>query len=124
MLGSRLLVLAAAVALYSHTVRAADLMVFATGSMRVPLQTLATDFAKAGGDTLTFVSGTTGTVMDKVRAGVRFDVIAISAESFESLEKEGRTVPGSHKDLARALMGVAVKAGAPEPDISTPEAFK
>jgi molybdate transport system substrate-binding protein len=119
-----LLALAAGLLFSGAQARAADLTVFATGSMRVPLQTAMEDFAKAGGHRLTFVSGTTGTVMGKIHAGEKFDVIAISTEAFPALEKEGRTVPATHKDLAKAILGVGVKAGAPAPDISTPEAFK
>jgi molybdate transport system substrate-binding protein len=121
---SGLLAVAAALAISAPAARAADLTVFATGSMRVPLQTAAAEFARAGGHRLTFVSGTTGTMMNRIKAGETFDVIAISDEAFDALETEGRTVPATRRPLAKALRGVGVRAGAPEPDISTPEAFK
>jgi molybdate transport system substrate-binding protein len=114
----------AAAALCASAARAADLTVMATGSMRAPLQTAADQFAKASGHSLAFVSGTTAMVMNKVRAGEKFDVIAISTESFAALEREGRTVPATLKPIGEARLGVGVRAGAPSPDISTPEAFK
>jgi molybdate transport system substrate-binding protein len=42
----------------------------------------------------------------------------------DTLEKEKRIVAGSRIDLARALIGVGVRAGAASPDLSTPDTFK
>jgi molybdate transport system substrate-binding protein len=42
----------------------------------------------------------------------------------DALEKEKLIVPGTRVELARAVLGVAVKDGAPVPDISTPEKIK
>ena len=47
-----------------------------------------------------------------------------SLEQFDDLVKRGKVVPGSYAEYARVGNGIAVKAGAPKPDISTPEAFK
>jgi molybdate transport system substrate-binding protein len=47
------------------------------------------------------------------------DVIVLAAPGMDALEKEKRILAGSRIDLARALIGVAVKAGAPVPDLST-----
>ncbi len=44
--------------------------------------------------------------------------------SIAAYEKDGRFLPGSRQDLGRTITGVAVREGAPVPDISTPEAFK
>src|SRR5262249_30565532 len=45
-------------------------------------------------------------------------------EAIAGLVEHGTLSPGSRRDLARSSIGIAVRAGAPKPDISTPEAFK
>src|SRR5207245_11587004 len=44
--------------------------------------------------------------------------------ALDQLIKEGKVRMGSRVELVRSLMGMAVKAGAPKPDISTLDAFK
>ena len=104
--------------------RAADLAVYTGGSMSAPLKAVGADFTRTTGQGLSFVSGTTGVMLKKIRAGEKADVIVISADGVEALRKEGRIAEGSIRPVASALLGVAVKAGAPKPDISTPDKFK
>jgi molybdate transport system substrate-binding protein len=51
-------------------------------------------------------------------------VIVLIRASLDELKKTGRIVPGSETNLATTSLGLAVRAGAPKPDISTVEAFK
>jgi molybdate transport system substrate-binding protein len=62
-------------------------------------------------------------LMQKVTSNAPADLVTHYPEIIDDLVKAG-TVVGSRVDFARAGVGVAVKAGAPKPDISTPEAFK
>jgi molybdate transport system substrate-binding protein len=48
----------------------------------------------------------------------------INRSGIERLSGAGRLVQGSVTDLATSVVGVAVRKGAPKPDISTPEAFR
>ena len=48
----------------------------------------------------------------------------VTSAAIQALEKDGKIAAGSRVDLARALIGVGVKAGAPSPDLSTTETFK
>jgi len=57
-------------------------------------------------------------------AGEPMDVLVFPAPGLDDLVKHGTIVADSKVVLARSGMGVAVRAGAPKPDISTPEAFK
>jgi molybdate transport system substrate-binding protein len=102
---------------------AAELTVYATGSMEVPLHQLGEEFTHATGHTLKFELGTTGVVMNKLKTG-KADVIVISVEAADGLQKDGRILAGTRSDVASSLFGVAVKKGATPPDISTPDAFK
>jgi molybdate transport system substrate-binding protein len=50
--------------------------------------------------------------------------VVLTAEAIDSLIQHGKVAIGSRVDVARSGIGVAVRKGAPRPDISTPEAFK
>ncbi|HMI97885.1 MAG TPA: molybdate ABC transporter substrate-binding protein [Micropepsaceae bacterium] len=119
-----LLALAVSAPFLALPARAAELTIFATGSMADPLKEVGEDFTHQTGHTLRFSLGTTGGVLNKLKAGEKGDVIVISDEAAVELERDGKIVPGSRKDLASSLFGVVVKAGAPTPDISSPEALK
>ena len=56
--------------------------------------------------------------------GVAADVVILSREGLDELIAERRIVPGTDVDLARTPIGVAVRTGAPKPDLSTLEACK
>ena len=59
------------------------------------------------------------------RAGTeRADVVIITDAAIDDLTRDGIVAAGTRTDIARVGIGVAVKAGAPLPDIATPEAFK
>ena len=109
---------------FAPSANAANLTIFATGSMADPLKELGTEFTHQTGHTLTFSLGTTGGVLNKLKAGEKGDVIVISDEAADSLEKEGKFVRGTRKDVASSLFGVVVKRDAATPDVSTPEALK
>ena len=113
-----------ALVLTAANANAAQLKVLVSGAMAHALQEVSEDFAKKNGQTLDFVVGTTGVVQDKVRAGEKADVIEVTSAGMDALEKEKLVVPGTRVDLARALIGVAVREGAPVPDISTVDALK
>lgn len=59
----------------------------------------------------------------RVRNGEAFDVIVLASDVIDAMIAEGRIV-GRRVDVARSLVGVAVRAGAAHPDISSGEAVK
>ncbi len=103
--------------------RAADLVIFSTGSMSEPMKDIGEEFMHKTGHKLSYVIGTTGALQTRLRAGEHSDVIAISAEGADALAKEGR-FSGAREPFARSVIAIAVKAGARLPDISTQDAFK
>jgi len=121
----RFLALTAAIAtLAAHAGAAAELTIFATGSMADPLEHLGEEFTTATGHTLRFSIGTTGAVLTRIRAGETGDVLVISAEAAATLETDGTLAAGTRTPVASSLFGVVVKRGAARPDVSTPEALK
>jgi molybdate transport system substrate-binding protein len=98
--------------------------IFVGGAMTEPLQEAGVAFERSSGHTLVYVSDTTGTLLKRLAAGEKADLIIVAAPAMDTLQEENRVVAGSRVDLARALIGVGVRAGATSPDLSTPETFK
>jgi len=101
-----------------------ELRVFVGGAVTAPVREAGDSFARASGNTLVYVSDTTGALQKRLAAGEKADLVVVAAPGMDALQKEGLVVAASRVDLARALIGVAVKAGAPSPDLSTPDSFK
>ena len=102
---------------------AAELTVLAGMGVVSGVRDVAPAFERATGHKVivSFESGPS--LMQKVTSNAPADLVVHYPEAIDDLIKQGRVV-GSRVDFARAGVGVAVKAGAPKPDISTPEAFR
>jgi molybdate transport system substrate-binding protein len=103
---------------------AAEVKLLSAAVMKPVLVDLASEFERATGHTLTITYESAGVVRDRVQAGENTDVAIIQRPVVEALLKQGKFRPGSTVTLARSGVGVAVRAGAVKPDISTVEAFK
>jgi len=104
--------------------QAADITVLATPGIREAYLQLVPQFEKASGNKVATTWAGTADVMKRMKAGEVFDAVILAANSLEELTDTGRLMAGSRADLARSLVGVAVRAGAPKPDISSQEALK
>ena len=122
---SKAIVVAASLALMVSATegRAAELVIFSTGSMSEPMKEIGEEFMHKTGHKLSYVIGTTGALQARLRAGEHADAIAISAEGAEALANEGR-FSGAREPFARSVIAIAVQAGTPMPDISTPDKFR
>ena len=60
----------------------------------------------------------------RVRAGEAFDAVVLASDVIDKLSAEGRVVAGSRVDLVRSGVAVAVRAGAPQPDIGSEDAVR
>lgn len=77
----------------------------------------------AVGDAIEASYDPTQIMLQRIRAGERADAAILTTEGIDVLTNEGILVAGSRIDLARSLVGLAVRAGAPKPDISSVEAL-
>jgi molybdate transport system substrate-binding protein len=106
------------------SVEAAEIKVLSAGAMRAMVTELGAEFTRETGHTLALTSGTVGQLRDKLLAGEAADVVVMSDTAIDQLIGQGHLVRGSRVDIARTGIGVAVREGAPKPDIATPDAFK
>ena len=107
----------------------AQVKVLISGGFSGPYENLLPEFEKTTGVKVTTGSGSsqgTGpqTIGAQLARGVPTDVVILSREGLTELIAAKRIVAGTDVDLARTPIGVAVRAGAPKPGVSTIEAFK
>jgi molybdate transport system substrate-binding protein len=102
----------------------AELVVFSTIGVRSAAEPLFAQFDRASGHKLAVTWGTAPMLVKRIEAGDTADVVVLSRAGIDALQKQGKIAPGTDTTLASSGVGIAVKAGAPKPDISTPEALK
>jgi molybdate transport system substrate-binding protein len=105
-------------------VQAAELQVLAGGAMTGPLRELGTQFERATGHKSVFRFGTTPELIKMATSGAPFDLAVVPREVFQNADARARFAPGPTIDIARAGLGVAVRSGAPRPEINTSDALK
>ena len=103
---------------------AAELKVVSAGAMRAVLQELAPQFEKSSGHKLKIEFATAGKVEEKITADEEIDVAILTKPRVAKLIGSAKLAGGSVVTLASVPIGLAVKKGAPKPDISTVEGFK
>jgi molybdate transport system substrate-binding protein len=102
----------------------AELTVYSTIGVRGAAEDLLRKFETASGHKLTIIWGTAPMLVKRIEGGETADVLILSRAGIDSLHKQAKIAPGSIVALAGSGVAIAVKAGAPRPDISTPEALK
>jgi molybdate transport system substrate-binding protein len=119
----RLFLSAALLAAMSVSANAADIRVLAPGFVyNSALKDLAADFTKRTGINVVVSEGGMNVIVDQIKTATpAADVIALPADLMNTLYLEGGIVPASYTPLGRDELGLAVKKGAPKPDISTVE---
>lgn len=113
----------AAALLLANPAQSAELKVLSGNGSKAAVQELCLQFEHATGHKIDLRFGVNPEVKSKIEAGERFDVVIGNPPIIDALIKDGTVVP-PRVDFGRAGLGVAVRSGAPKPDISSVNAFK
>jgi molybdate transport system substrate-binding protein len=103
---------------------ATELKVFSVQPLKPLLEAMAPAFERATGRRLVFTFDVSAALKRQIDAGAPFDVAFILPAIIDGYAKTGQVAAGTRADVARAAIGVAVRAGAPKPDISSADALK
>ena len=118
----------AALLLGAGTASGDEIVVLTSGAFTAPYVEASPSFERAAGHTLVSVFGaSTGGAPDSIPARLArnepADVIIVSAQALDAMIAAGEVRPGSRVDLVLSRIGMAVRAGAPKPDIRSVDAL-
>jgi molybdate transport system substrate-binding protein len=93
--------------------------VFSTLALAGAIRSLAGRFEASSGARIDADFAPTLALLERLRNGESADVVILTQEALADLAAKGTVVADTCVNLARSLVGIAVKAGAPRPDIAT-----
>jgi molybdate transport system substrate-binding protein len=120
----RIVVAAIGALLLAMAADAAEVKVLSTQAVEGAYREIVPRFEKASGHKVTTIFTGTLDAQKRIAAGEVYDLIIMAGPAIDDLIKAGKVAPGSRVDLASSGVGVAVRAGAPKPDIRSTEALK
>ena len=103
---------------------ASEIKVISSQAIKEAYLAFAPEFERVSGHKLNTTWNGTNDILKKLRAGETFDMVILVTPSMEAMVKEGKIAAGSRVDLVRSGIAIAVRQGAPKPDISTTDAVK
>lgn len=121
----------AAVALgsWQPSAQSAEIHVVSSGGFAAAYKALAPDFEQRTGHRLVSAWGpsmgdTPGAIPNRLKRGEQIDVVIMVGEALDELVAQGKVLNDNHRLLADSPIGMAVRAGAQKPDISSVDALK
>ena len=114
----------AGTALAAAAATAAEIRVLTAGAFKPVVAALVPEFERQFGHKVIVDNDTAGALARRISGGEAFDLVVLTADGIAGLAKSGKVVADTSTPLAKVGIGVAVKAGAPLPDIGTVAAFR
>lgn len=102
----------------------AEITVFASTALKSVLEQAGPPFGKETGNALVFKFGPAAVLKDEIDKGAEFDVAVLTKPLNEALEKSGKIDAAFTSTIARAGLGISVRAGAVRPSVKTDAALK
>jgi molybdate transport system substrate-binding protein len=126
--GSRFIALLVACLLLQAQTRPAEIVVMTSGTFTAAHLELAVDFERSTAAKVTTATTTMGvgaeSIPSRLKRGEAADVVIVAGDALDDLIKDGLVLAGTRVELARSRIGMAVRAGARKPDITTVDALK
>jgi molybdate transport system substrate-binding protein len=117
-------IIAAGTFLLSSAASAAEINVISTQATQEAYLELVAQFEKASGHKVTTLFNGTLNVQKRLADGEPYDLIIMASPAIDEQIKLGKALAGSRVDLAKSGTGLAVRKGAPKPDIGSADALK
>jgi molybdate transport system substrate-binding protein len=127
-MNARLIVAVAASLLLSCGAHAGEIRLLASAALKAAYLELLPQFESQTGHKVAAEWSSSRAIQKRMAAGEDADVVIVASilgdNLAEELTKQGKLLAGSHVVFAKSGVGVAVRAGAPKPDISSVDALK
>jgi molybdate transport system substrate-binding protein len=104
--------------------QAAEVKVLTSVALTSALNQLAPEYERTTGNKLTIGYSLIADIRKRVLAGESADVVILSRPVMDKLQEDGKFAPGPIVNVAGTAVAVAVRAGAPKPDIGSVDALR
>src|SRR5579862_1170659 len=104
--------------------QAAEIKLLEGNALKAVMDELGPQFEKSSGNTISATLGTSAQLKARIESGEPFDAVLLTKAALDDLAKQGKVADAPRAGIAHAGIGVAIKKGAPKPDLSSVEAFK
>ena len=94
---------------YGTNASAAEIKILGSNSVRTLLEEIAPLFERSSANKVTLGFGTSPQVSKRMQDGEPADLVVVTPEAIDDLIKQGKILAGSRVQIARSLMGVAVR---------------
>ena len=101
-----------------------EIRVLSSVALKSVIEALAPEFTRATKHTITPVFGIAAAIKTSIEGGEPFDVAVLTPAMLDDLAAKGIVNSTPRPVVARAGLGLMIKAGAPKPDVSSVDAFK
>ena len=120
---------AVGILLFVSAVSGAEIKVVTSGAFTAAYQQLVPEFERHTHDKVVTaygasMGGAPDSIPSRLQRDEPVDLVILAGPALDELIKQGKIIAGSRVDLARSSIGMAVRAGAPKPDISSLDALK
>lgn len=101
-----------------------ELHVMISDGMKAVVEEAMPQMEHATGRKLAVEFNSSKNLRDKIQGGEQFDAAILTSDVLDDLIQKGKITSTGREEISRTGIGVGVRAGAPKPDISTPDALK